>query len=61
LLKHYPPLKDDDPSLIAYSLTITLGDKTHRTAWKNTSKEMPDGIAKIADAIIRITAKDKVV
>ena len=58
----YPPEKEDDPTLVAYSLAITMGgDKTHTTAWTNTSKEMPDGIAKIADAIIRITAKEKVV
>jgi hypothetical protein len=57
----YPPEKEDDPSLIAYSLTITIGDKTHTTAWTNTSKEMPDGLSKIVDAIRRITAKEKVV
>ncbi|MFL6369928.1 MAG: hypothetical protein ACJ72F_03750 [Nitrososphaeraceae archaeon] len=57
----YPPEKEDDPSLIAYSLAITIGDKTHTTAWTNTSKEMPDSIAKIVDAIRRITAKEKVV
>ena len=57
----YPPEKEDDPSLIAYSLAITIGDKTHTTAWTNTSKEMPDGLSKIVDAIRRITAKEKVV
>ena len=57
----YPPDKEDDPSLVAYSLAITIGDKTHTTAWTNTSKEMPDTISKIVDAIRRITAKEKVV
>jgi hypothetical protein len=57
----YPPDKEDDPSLVAYSLAITIGDKTHTTAWTNTSKEMPDSISKIFDAIRRITAKEKVV
>src|SRR5919197_2566866 len=57
----YPPEKEDDPSLIAYSLAITIGDKTHTTAWTNTSKEMPDGLSKIVDAIRRITAKEKIV
>src|SRR5437868_11913655 len=37
----YPP-KKEDPSLVAYSLTVTLDDKTHTTAWTNDSKEMPD-------------------
>jgi hypothetical protein len=57
----YPPEKEDDPSLIAYSLTVTIGDKTHTTAWTNTSRERPDTIAKIVDSIRRITAKEKVV
>ena len=57
----YPPEKENDPSLIAYSLAVTVGDKTHTTAWTNNSKEMLDGITKIVDAIRRITAKEKVV
>jgi hypothetical protein len=57
----YPPEKENDLSLIAYSLAVTVGDKTHTTAWTNNSKEMLDGITKIVDAIRRITAKEKVV
>jgi hypothetical protein len=57
----YPPEKEDDLSLVAYSLAITIGDKIHTTAWTNTSRERPDSIAKIVDAIRRITAKEKVV
>jgi hypothetical protein len=58
----YPPQKENDPSLIAYSLAVTMGgDKIHTTAWTNDSKEMPDGVTKIVDAIRRITAKEKVV
>jgi hypothetical protein len=60
----YPPEKEeDDPSLIVYSLAVTIGggDKTHTTTWTNNSKEIPDGIVKIVDAIRRITAKEKVV
>jgi hypothetical protein len=57
----YPPEKED-PSLIAYSLAVTIGgDKTHTTTWTNDSKEIPDGIVKIVDEIRRITAKEKVV
>src|SRR5919198_2772096 len=57
----YPPEKEeDDPSLIVYSLAVTIGggDKKH-TTWTNDSKEIPDGIVKIVDAIRRITAKEK--
>ena len=59
----YPPEeKEDDPSLIVYSLAVTIGgDKKHTTTWTNDSKEIPDGIVKIVDAIRRITAKEKVV
>src|SRR5919198_4065196 len=46
----YPPEKEDDPSLVAYSLAITMDDKTHTSAWTNTSRDRPDGIAKIVDA-----------
>jgi hypothetical protein len=57
----YPPEKEDDPSLVAYNLAITIGDKTHTTAWTNTSRERPDSISNIVAAIRRITAKEKVV
>ncbi len=58
----YPPEKENDSSLIAYSLAVTMGDdKTHTTTWTNNSKGIPDGITKIVDAIRRITAKEKVV
>jgi hypothetical protein len=57
----YPPEKEDDPSLIAYSLAITIGDKTHTTAWTNTSKEMPDSIKKVIDEIKKVVTKEKVV
>ena len=57
----YPPEKEDDPGLVAYSLVVTIGDKTHTTAWTKNSKGIPDGITKIVDAIRRIAAKEKVV
>jgi hypothetical protein len=57
----YPPEKEDDPSLVAYSLIVTVGDKTHTSAWTNSSRERPDTIANIVDTIRRITAKEKVV
>jgi len=58
----YPPQKENDSSLIAYSLAVTIGgDKTHITAWTNDSKGIPDGIVKIVDEIRRITAKEKAI
>ena len=57
----YPPEKEDDPSLVAYSLAITISDKTHTTAWTNTSKEMPDSIKKVIDEIKKVVTKEKVV
>jgi hypothetical protein len=58
----YPPEKEDDPTLVAYSLAITMGgDKTHTTAWTNTSKGMPDNIKKIVDEIKKVVDKEKAV
>jgi hypothetical protein len=57
----YPPEKEDDPTLLVYSLAITMGDKTHTTAWTNTSKEMPDSITKIVDETKKVVAKEKAV
>lgn|ERR671930_452812 len=56
----YPPEKED-PSLIAYSLTITMGDKVHTTAWTNSSKEVSGSITSIVDEIKKVVAKEKVV
>ena len=57
----YPPEKEDDPSLVSFNLTATIQDKTHTTAWTNTSKEIPDGITKIVDEIKKVVAKEKAV
>jgi hypothetical protein len=56
----YPPQKED-PSLIAYSLAVTMDNRTHTTTWTNESKEMPAGIAEIVDEIRRIAAKANIV
>ena len=56
----YPP-KKEDPSLVAYNLSVTMGNRTHTTIWTNDSKEIPEGLNKIVNAIRRITAKEKVV
>jgi hypothetical protein len=57
----YPPEKEEDPSLIDYSLTITMGHKVHTTAWTNSSKEVSDSITSIVDEIKKVVAKEKVV
>jgi hypothetical protein len=58
----YPPEKEDDPTLVAYSLAITMGsDKTHTTAWTNASKGMPDSIKRVVDEIKKVVAKEKAV
>jgi hypothetical protein len=56
----YPPEKED-PSLIAYSLTVALGTKTHATTWTNASKEVSNSIRKIVDKIKEIITKEKAV
>jgi hypothetical protein len=58
----YPPEKEDDPTLVAYSLAITMGsDKTHTTAWTNTSKGVPDNIKKVVDEVKKVVDKEKAV
>jgi len=56
----YPPEKED-PSLIAYSLTVALNKKTHSTTWTNASKDISDSIRKIVDKIKELISKEKVV
>jgi hypothetical protein len=56
----YPPEKED-PSLASYNLTITIGDKTHTTAWTNASKDLQGGITRIVDQIKKLVAKEKVI
>lgn len=56
----YPPEKEDE-SLIAHTLTITLGDHTHTTGWTDASIDMPESIIKIVNEIKRIVSKEKIV
>lgn len=56
----YPPEKED-PSLASYNLSITIGDKTHTTAWTNASKDLQGGITRIVDQIKKLVAKEKVI
>jgi len=56
----YPPEKEDE-NLIAYTLTITVGDSEHTTGWTNASKDKPDSIVKIVSLIKKIVSKEKIV
>jgi len=56
----YPPEKEDE-TLVAYTLTITVGANAHTTGWTDVSKDMPDSIIKIVDKIKRIISKEKIV
>jgi hypothetical protein len=56
----YSPEKEDD-NLLAYTLTITVGDNAHTTGWTDASKDMPDTIIKIVNGIKRIVSKEKLV
>jgi hypothetical protein len=56
----YPPEKEDE-SLVAYTLTITVGSNAHTTSWTDVSKEVPDSIIKIVNVIKKIVSKEKIV
>jgi hypothetical protein len=56
----YPPEKEDE-NLVAYTLTITVGDNAHTTGWTDASKDTPDAIIKIVNEIKRIVSKEKIV
>jgi hypothetical protein len=56
----YPPEKEDE-TLVAYTLTITVGTNAHTTGWTDVSKDMSDIIIKIVDKIKRIILKEKIV
>ena len=56
----YPPEKEDE-TLVAYTLTITVGANAHTTGWTDVSKDLPDSIIKIVDKIKRIISKEKIV
>jgi hypothetical protein len=56
----YPPEKEDE-NLVAYTLTITIGDNAHTSGWTDASKDMSDAIIKIVNGIRRIVSKEKIV
>jgi hypothetical protein len=56
----YPPEKEDE-TLVAYTLTITVGATAHTTGWTDVSKDMPDSIIKIVNVIKKIVSKEKIV
>ena len=56
----YPPEKEDE-NLVAYTLTITVGDNAHTTGWTDASKDIPESIIKIVNGIKKIVSKEKIV
>jgi hypothetical protein len=56
----YPPEKEDE-TLVAYTLTMTVGANAHTTGWTDVSKDMPDNIIKIVNKIKSIISKEKIV
>ncbi|MGA9149589.1 MAG: hypothetical protein WBZ36_03345 [Candidatus Nitrosopolaris sp.] len=56
----YPPEKEDE-TLVAYTLTITVGANAHTTGWTDASKDTPDSITKVVNRIKRIISKEKIV
>ena len=56
----YPPEKEDE-TLVAHTLTMTVGANAHTTGWTDVSKDMPDSIIKIVNGIKRIVSKEKIV
>jgi hypothetical protein len=56
----YPPEKEDE-TLVAYTLTITVGANAHTTGWTDVSKDVPYSITKVVNRIKRITSKEKIV
>jgi hypothetical protein len=56
----YPHEKEDE-TLVAYTLTITVGRNAHTTGWTDVSKDVPDSIIKIVNGIKRIVSKEKIV
>ena len=56
----YPPEKEDE-TLVAYTLTMTVGANAHTTGWTDVSKDMPDSIIKIVNVIKKIVSKEKIV
>ena len=59
-LKLELPAKEDE-SLVAYTLTITIGSNAHTTCWTDVSKEVPDSIIRTVNEIKRIVSKEKIV
>ena len=56
----YPSEKDDE-NLVAYTLTITVGESAHTAGWTDASKDIPDCITKIVSEIKRLVSKEKII
>ena len=56
----YPPEKEDE-NLIAYTLTVTMGEDVHTTMWTDASKDVPECIIKIVNEIKKIASEEKII
>ena len=56
----YAPEKEDE-NQIAYTLTITMGNTVHTTAWTTESKEIPDCLKVIVSEIKKIVSEEKII
>lgn len=53
--------KDNDSSVLSYTLILTMGDKVHTVIWSNKSKEIPDELTQIKDKIKGMVSSKKMI
>lgn len=53
--------KDNDSSVLSYTLILTMGDKVHTVIWSNKSKEIPDELTQIKDKIKEMVSSKKMI
>ena len=53
--------KDNDNSVLSYTLILTMGDKVHTVIWSNKSKEIPDELTQIKDKIKGMVSSKKMI
>ena len=53
--------KDNDSSVLSFTLILTMGDKVHTVIWSNKSKEIPDELTQIKDKIKEMVSSKKMI
>ena len=53
--------KDNDSSVLSYTLILTMGDKVHTVIWSDKSKEIPDELTQIKDKIKGMVSSKKMI